>query len=430
MLRLKTSAFVLLSLSLPAGLASAQSVGAGSSLPTAQLLDRFGLERAWWSQATLRAGRDKLEHLTHDEDLVYVQSSSGLVTAFDAETGRRAWAHQLGRRDQHSQPITSNEGVALAVHGLHMYAIQKSNGDVLWTVRLPGAASTSPSADRNHVYVGMVDGSVYAFDLKKIHELYNQNRLPQWSHQTIKWRYQTAREVTTPPLPATVPNQPAIAGAPGRTNSTSQSGTARVVNFASRDKSLYSVDAERRTLNFQFETDSASSAPLTHKDGYLFLPTGDFRIYAINELNGRIRWDFMTGLPVRKQPKVIDDDLFLILHGGGVVTISATTGERKWSAPRATEFLAATPSIVFASGPIGGVLLLSREDGAALGTLPLRQFQHRISNDRTDRLYLATDSGLVVCLRERGREFPIYYRYPEQRPIIPEFASDEATEQE
>jgi hypothetical protein len=49
----------------------------------------------------------------------------------------------------------------------------------------------------------------------------------------------------------------------------------------------------------------------------------------------------------------------------------------------------------------------------------------RVQNERTDRLYLASKDGLVVGLREQGLEFPIYHKYPERRPILPEFAPDD-----
>lgn len=41
-----------------------------------------------------------------------------------------------------------------------------------------------------------------------------------------------------------------------------------------------------------------------------------------------------------------------------------------------------------------------------------------------DRIFLASPSGLVVALRERGRSFPQYHMFPERRPILPEFAPD------
>ena len=49
----------------------------------------------------------------------------------------------------------------------------------------------------------------------------------------------------------------------------------------------------------------------------------------------------------------------------------------------------------------------------------------RIANDRTDRLYFATDKGLVLCLRERERDYPLFHKQPEKRPVEPEIAPEE-----
>ena len=72
----------------------AQRTGFTPKIPTQRFLGRYGLERAWWGQATLNPTRDTVRHLTVDEENVYVQATSGVVTAFDNETGKRLWAVQ------------------------------------------------------------------------------------------------------------------------------------------------------------------------------------------------------------------------------------------------------------------------------------------------------------------------------------------------
>ena len=87
--------------------AQAQKTGFTPRIPSQRLLGRYGLERAWWGQATLNPTRDKVRHMTVDEENVYVQATSGVVTAFNNETGKRLWAVQLGRRDLASYPLAT-----------------------------------------------------------------------------------------------------------------------------------------------------------------------------------------------------------------------------------------------------------------------------------------------------------------------------------
>ena len=100
-------------------------------VPTARELARFGLERAWASQATIEIGRDVVRYMVLDEDNLYVQTSGGTVTAFDNETGKKRWALQLGDKDEPSFAATSNDEMVLIIAGIHMYSIEKFSGDLL-----------------------------------------------------------------------------------------------------------------------------------------------------------------------------------------------------------------------------------------------------------------------------------------------------------
>ncbi len=434
MLRLRTSILVLVCLLLAAVSAEAQQAGLAGSLPTRRLLDRYGLERAWWNQARLDVSREKVRHLTVDEQITYVQSTGGIVTALDNETGKLLWAIQLGRADEPSFPAVSNEDIVMVIAGVTLYALEKFSGKPLWNIRIPGQPSTSPAADERNVYVGTLDGSVYAFSLRKIKQLFNEQRLPDWSYQTVVWRYQTGKQITTPPLTS----MQAV-------DSTSSSSERQIVHFASLDRSLYAVTASRRKLLFQLETpDGAISAPLGRaalliprrdketgetklvRTTLLFLASEDSKLYCVNAQVGSVRWHNAYGLPLQQAPRVVAGDLYILPTRGGIYCLSADWGVQRWWRPKVTKFLAATQKLLYVSDELGNVILLSRENGGLLGALPLRQFTVRLENDRTDRLYMATQSGLVVCIREKGHEFPIYHMYPDRQPILPEFAPEEA----
>ncbi|MEX0704479.1 MAG: PQQ-binding-like beta-propeller repeat protein [Planctomycetales bacterium] len=385
--------------------ARGQSQRTESVLPSPRELGRHGLVLDWHNHATMDPQRDHVLHMTSDEDTLYVQATVGTITAFDIETGLKRWAVQLGRRDRTSHPAVSNEALVLVSSGMQLFALDKTTGRTQWTIQLPTHPSTSPAIDSERIYIGSLDGSVYALDLKQIRRLYDMDRLPQWSHQTIAWRYQADSEVTTPPVV-----------------------TPRVVSFASRRGSLYSVSANNRKLVFQFETDKPVSAPMATSGPLLFLASEDFNFYALDSENGRVRWEFVTGLPIRMQPSVIDEDVYLTPTRGGLHSLKTATGRRRWWNADASQFLAATAATVFASDHLGNVLLLSRETGRPVGALPLRHYAARFSNDRTDRLFVATDSGRVLCIHEEGRDFPHYHRFPERKPILPEFTPEEPEE--
>lgn len=370
--------------------------------PTPAVLSRYGLEAAWSAQAELNPSRDQVAHITLDEELIYVQSTSGTLTALDAENGQRRWAVQLGRFDEPTFPTVTNEDVVLAVVGTSIFGINKRTGGITWTLRLPGPASTGPAVDETQMYVGTIDGSLYAYSLRKIRELYLERKLPEWSYAALVWRYQAAKEVTSPPIT-----------------------TGLTVNFASRDGSLYAVTANQRKLSYQFETDAPIVAPMARVGDTQFLASEDSNFYAINATNGKVLWEFVTGLPIRKTPYAIGNSLFIAPDRGGLFCLEVSNGAQRWWHPRLTDFVSATSTTVYARDWDGNLAIVDLKDGHLVGRIPASAYQRHIGNDRTDRIYLATDSGRILALRQIGHDIPVFHKYPERLPILPEFAPEE-----
>jgi outer membrane protein assembly factor BamB len=383
----------------------AQTVAVAQELPTSRMLARFGMERAWWSQATMNIRRDHANHVTLDEDMLFVQSTGGMITAFDAETGQKKWARQLGVQDAPNYAAASNNKLVLVIAGMTLFCINKADGEELWTLSLPNQPSTSPVMDRKQVYYGTLDGSVFAFDLKMIRKLHDEGKLPQYTSTALAWRYKTAKEVTSKPLVSEL-----------------------LVHFGSRDNSLYTVTALERKLQWQFETLKPISAPLGWHGGYIFLASEDFNVFCIDQTTGSIRWQFIAGLPIRRQPRIVGNDVFIFPDRGGMHCVSKITGRRRYWRKNIRDFIAATEHLLFVSDFVGNVVVVARKDGAILGSLPLRGFKLRYGNELTDRVYLVNRSGLTVCLRERGKEFPTYHLYPERQPILPDLAPDDAAD--
>lgn len=89
------------------------------------------------------------------------------------------------------------------------------------------------------------------------------------------------------------------------------------------------------------------------------------------------------------------------------------------------DFVGATKNLVFVTDNQGQLAVMASKDGAQIGSLPMKDFPVRYGNELTDRIYAATKTGLVVCIREQNKEFPSYHMFPERQPILPEFASDD-----
>lgn len=397
-MRIANACLMLCMLAGPAALAGEDAL---SDLPSREMLSRYGLELAWWGQAALDPGEDQVDFLTADERLTYVQTRTGLLTAFSSETGRQAWSLLPGRPHQQALPVVSNDDLVVLPIGLHLYGINKTTGDIMWELILEHHPSTSPELDDRRVFIGSARGNVICYDLRRIGELYMEDSLPELTFLAELWQFQTPGQIMSAPV-----------------------SDGLVVNIASEARTLYAVSAQQAELRFQVETSDTINTPMGRNKDSVFLAAAD-TLLCVRQMNGSIRWRFAAGSQIEQPARPIGNDVFVNPIEGGMFCLSLASGIRRWNQPAARSFLAASGEFVYAEDRVGNVLILSRQDGSIVGSLPLRDYSVRIHNDRTDRIYLGTTTGLVICLREQARVYPMYHRFPERQPIVPILAPDE-----
>ena len=194
-------------------------------LPTPSQLSRYQLVRQWWGTALINPDRDKVTFLTLDDTQLYVQTTSGGITCFDAETGRRIWATRVGTPDAPQYPIVISEDLVVVVTGSSIITLGRSTGDQIWELELPGAPGASPTVDEEALYVPMLNGNLMAFDLKSLTDSSNKGLLPQWSYRSIRWKYATSKPLAVSP----------VVGAP-------------FITFASLSGTMYTVDRRDRGI--------------------------------------------------------------------------------------------------------------------------------------------------------------------------------------
>lgn len=373
-----------------------------SELPSDVMLGRLGLQRAWWAFASIDSIRDRIKFLISDEQVTVVESQTGMVTVFDNATGRRRWAVQVGATTDTRYPPATTEHHVLIVSGRKFYGMDKVTGNAAWEVQVATAPSTGPGTDEAGAYIGSVEGSVYAFDLKFLSQLVKKPELHKYLYRAQAWAYRTGGRVPYAPV-----------------------STGTIVCVPSLDGSLYGLDIKNHRPKFQFETDQTLAAPIGQFGNQIVMATKDLKIYSINADSGALKWEVLLGLQVRQQPRIISEHVFVCAEEGGMRCLGSQDGREVWANRYATRFLAATPAVVYASSSVDDVLLLNRANGRQVGAFPMRGFPVRIGNDRTDRIFLASEKGLVVCLRERDREYPLFHKQPEKRPVEPEIAPDD-----
>ncbi len=141
------------------------------------------------------------------------------------------------------------------------------------------------------------------------------------------------------------------------------------------------------------------SAPSFNPPG-LYAGTLDGFVYSIDEFRGQILWRFLAGEPVRQTPVIVDAGVYAVPERGGMYRINAQTGIEEWWSPGISRFRSASPTRIYAADALGRLAILDAKTGSVLGTLPMNGYSVSPINTRTDRIILATETGLIQSLHE------------------------------
>ncbi len=350
-----------------------------SALLSAESLARHGLVRAWARQVQLDRSRDRVSDLVLAEGLLLVKTRSGVVHALDAESGRTMWTIQVPGRNLVGFAPAANGKFVAVVQGLTLYVVNRADGKPAFEAELSGSPSAGAAVSDQWAYVPMQDGRIMAFKLDE-----------------PDGRPWLCRGTGTPEVPPVV------------TPTSLVWGTSR--GF------VYSNDLDKSGIRFELSTGGPVATPLASRPPAIYVVSDDHFVYALDETTGAILWRFATGSPIRQQPVAIGDSVYVIPIGQSMHCLAAATGDEKWSAPHCVQFVAASGERIYVTDGIGRTWILDAATGARLAAISTELLPHKLVNIETDRIYLATPTGMVQCLHESALVEPLNHKPPIEEP--------------
>ena len=108
----------------------------------------------FWSSATYANGR------------VFAVNFDGVMSAYDAATGKQLWASQMTGQYSFSSAPTAFGGrvyVGGAGSGGTVYGVDASTGNIVWTAGVENGDDSSPAVSASGVYVSYACNNAYAF---------------------------------------------------------------------------------------------------------------------------------------------------------------------------------------------------------------------------------------------------------------------------
>jgi outer membrane protein assembly factor BamB len=408
--------------------------------PPREVLDRLNLEKGWQEYIPMdgvRDGFDSIQVLPHE---LLIQTRSGLILLLDAETGKTLWRSRAGIPYRNVNQPAANSTTIVFVNNVTIYGLDRATGAQAWRYRLPGGISAPPVLDEESVFLVTVAERLYNFFLPRV-DLAAQGTEAEAERARINEQIRAARKGTAGVSRFTsavesdyelpTGEQPVLVWDTVVSTWVRQAplSTRNILMYAAADGTavaLEKVPAERSGVaeRWRFQADGPIRVQPGKFQDTAYLASQDGNVHAINMNTGRVHWRFTSGQPYSIRPMVLEKDVYIASAGQGLMQIDRANGAAPWRVRRgstvldsnveATRFLAANPKFVYSADGIGRLQVLDHRLGHTLSTLDTRDFVFPVANEQTDRVYLAANNGLIVCLHDKEYKVPVRHRRLEE----------------
>lgn len=343
-----------------------------------------------------RGLQPRVEQQSFPVTTLYVRSNAGMVTAINAETGQIKWSSRAGKEGYPSYSVAANDDHVVALSSTKLYLMDAATGQVLDTVSTLSIPSGTPTLDGKYIYVPTWRGLI---------EVYSTDRFGRVEY-TLG---------STSPVVGSVTLSPEALG------------------WACDKGDLYVGNRRQPGMRFRFQSTDSISSPPAYLDGYFFATSLGGFIYAIDETRGSVKWRHSAGGPIDESPLAVDGMVLATTRNGQLVCLDADTGETKWRASGIQTFVSASENRLYCATTDSQLAILDIATGIRVGTQRLGANNLPIANTATDRLYLTSHSGLIRCLREPSRRWPIIRQKdlaaPEKPAVIGSSDAEEVGEE-
>ncbi|MFO0942664.1 MAG: PQQ-binding-like beta-propeller repeat protein [Pirellulales bacterium] len=203
----------------------------------------------------------------------------------------------------------------------------------------------------------------------------------------------------------------------GRINSRSEARPAlspdrKILAVASNSGRVYVYSGSTNpSVQFRFETTSSISGSLAAgKDGF-YIGTGEGVLAKVG-FDGKQKWTFHLSHPI-SQPAFYDTEtglVFLASESGEFTAVDDVTGQEAWNNSVLSNIFAplgSAGSNIICRSSDDCIVSYDKKTGQLRGrTNSVRLLPTPIVNTLTDRVYLASNTGQIQCLRPIGKDLP------------------------
>jgi outer membrane protein assembly factor BamB len=318
-------------------------------------------------------------------DSVFVGSLDGHVYSLDKWTGALNWTYNTGASVYSSPAVWAGKVYVLSSNGT-IYALNAATGALIWNVPF-GTGSwdwSSPAVHGDSVFIGSSQGSLYSLDKDDGSQFWSRfiGGTPDSPIAVVNGLVYSGTHNFgngSPTLVAVNEGTGTIAwtydyylthgGVTGMVNSNgaavvdSDGDSLLEVHFGvynwngTSQQAVCLSESTGTEIWAQSINGNSTSTPAIH-NGQVFIGSDDWRLYALNAVDGSVNWSFLTGGQVWTAPAVSGDGK--VCFGSldhTVYCVDEGTGALIWSYYTGASRLVSSPAIS------DGVLYIGNENG-------------------------------------------------------------------
>jgi outer membrane protein assembly factor BamB len=421
-------------------------------LPAQADLDRLNLQMAWYANLPTDGRRDGIFSMQIGDKQHVVLLRSGAVIALDAATGATLWRTRVGVPYVPVVGFGTNNRLVFVAKGINVFALDKNDGKMIWEYQLPKAPSATPVADDERFFIALGTNRLHAFTLPTPEtplpppvakqpepEAVPQARISMGSNfysrrgasafgvsgqssssvSAVSSLGQRVRSIG--PLSSAIQARENLVAGPQpqplwdyitETRPETRVEQASVLTTdsmlqAGANGLFFAISKYEPRILYQFQADAPISAAIGSYGKYAYIASDDFRVYALDIETGKNLWRFVAGGPIRQKARITDDSVYVSAERAGLYRLDRLSGDIVWRNQDGERFLAVNKKFVYANDRSGRLLVIDRARGTTLARYDGAQdYVVPLSNELNDRLFLASNDGLIVCLHDRDYPSP------------------------
>jgi len=359
----------------------------------------------WKSRTKSKAEPEINEQVVPDIVLV-ATSERGLVQCLNGETGRTLWTNKVGGIRHPTTMAAVNETNVAVINGSTLYMLDRADGHVLWekqTAHPPGAA---PALSDELVFIPMIDGHMDVYYIK-------EPKRPAASYQS------NGRCLVQP-----VVFRDAVAWPTDKANVYVGNSEVPGVRFRITSKDIINATPTSIRSAPTFRAGPGNTPPL------IFFASSDGYVYSAETLKGGIINRFSAGEPISQTPVAVDDQVYVVTDNGTLFCAGADDGQERWFVPGIKSLLAANFDRLYCLDRNNRVVGIDANTGSPLGGVNVGSVDYSFLNTQSDRIYVGTSGGVLICLHESRQHYPLVHGGMEPRKRLPDVQTGEGTSEE